>query len=76
MPLNELRHSIATVVAVLYTAGLPAWRLGHHIYLPGRSLMDHPRMHTGAPAMSILGLGLCSLADWLHRRLCPWQLLR
>jgi ABC-type nitrate/sulfonate/bicarbonate transport system permease component len=24
-------------------------------------------------AMSLLGLGLYLLVDWLQRRLCPWQ---
>jgi NitT/TauT family transport system permease protein len=30
-------------------------------------------MFAGVIAMSLLGLGLYLLVDWLQRRLCPWQ---
>lgn len=73
--LTALRQSIGTAVAVLYVAELFATRqgLGYYIYLHGSTLFDYPKMYAGIIAMSILGLGLYFLADWLHRRLCPWQ---
>jgi NitT/TauT family transport system permease protein len=73
--LTALRQSIGTAVAVLYVAELFATRLGlgYYIYLHGSTLFDYPKMYAGIIAMSILGLGLYFFADWLHRRLCPWQ---
>ncbi len=73
--LTALRQSIGTAVAVLYVAELFATRrgLGYYIYLHGSTLFDYPRMYAGVLAMSLLGLGLYFLVDWLHHRLCPWQ---
>lgn len=73
--LTALRQSIGTAVAVLYVAELFATQrgLGYYIYLNGSTLLDYPKMYAGVLAMSLLGLGLYFLADWLHQRLCPWQ---
>ncbi len=73
--LTALRQSIGTAVAVLYVAELFATQhgLGYYIYLHGSTLFDYPRMYAGVVAMSLLGLGLYFGADWLQRRLCPWQ---
>jgi ABC-type nitrate/sulfonate/bicarbonate transport system permease component len=73
--LTAIRQSIGTAVAVLYVAELFATRkgLGYYIYLHGSTLFDYPKMYAGVISMSILGLGLYFLTDWLHRKLCPWQ---
>lgn len=73
--LTGLRQSIGTAVAVLYVAELFATQhgLGYYIYLHGSTLFDYPKMYAGIVAMSLLGLGLYFIVDWLHRRLCPWQ---
>lgn len=73
--LTAIRQSIGTAVAVLYVAELFATRqgLGYYIYLHGSTLFDYPKMYAGVLSMSILGLGLYFLTDWLHRKLCPWQ---
>ncbi len=73
--LTALRQSIGTAVAVLYVAELFAtnFGLGYYIYLNGSTLLNYPKMYAGVLAMSLLGLGLYFLTDWLHQRLCPWQ---
>lgn len=73
--LTAVRQSIGTAVAVLYIVELIATTrgLGYYIYLYGTTLYDYPKMYAGVLAMSLLGLGLYFAADWLHRRLCPWQ---
>ncbi|HEX9680066.1 MAG TPA: ABC transporter permease, partial [Anaerolineales bacterium] len=69
--LTGLRQSIGTAVAVLYVAELFATQrgLGYYIYLHGSTLFDYPKMYAGIVAMSLLGLGLYFIVDWLHRRL-------
>jgi NitT/TauT family transport system permease protein len=73
--LTAVRQSIGTAVAVLYVVELVATTrgLGYYIYIYGSTLFDYTKMYAGILAMSLLGLGLYFLADWLHRRLCPWQ---
>lgn len=73
--LTAVRQSIGTAVAVLYVVELVATQrgLGYYIYIHGSTLFDYPKMYAGVVAMSILGLGLYFAADFLHRRLCPWQ---
>ena len=73
--LTAVRQSIGTAVAVLYVVELVATQrgLGYYIYIHGSTLFDYPKMYAGVVAMSVLGLGLYFAADWLHRRLCPWQ---
>lgn len=73
--LTAVRQSIGTAVAVLYIVELIATTrgLGYYIYLHGTTLYDYPKMYAGVVAMSLLGLGLYFAADWLHRKLCPWQ---
>ncbi len=73
--LTAVRQSIGTAVAVLYIVELIATThgLGYYIYLYGTTLYDYPKMYAGVLAMSLLGLGLYFAADWLHRKLCPWQ---
>jgi ABC-type nitrate/sulfonate/bicarbonate transport system permease component len=73
--LTALRQSIGTAVAVLYVAELFATNLGlgYYIYYNGSTALNYPKMYAGVLAMSLLGLGLYFVADWLHQRLCPWQ---
>ncbi|MGA9532477.1 MAG: ABC transporter permease [Anaerolineales bacterium] len=73
--LTALRQSIGTAVAVLYVAELFATNLGlgYYIYFNGSTALNYPKMYAGVLAMSLLGLGLYFIADWLHQRLCPWQ---
>ena len=73
--LTALRQSIGTAVAVLYITELFATKygLGYYIYYNGSTLFDYPAMYAGVIAMSLLGLGMYFLVDWLERWLCPWK---
>ncbi len=74
--LTALRQSIGTAVAVLYIAEVFATRrgLGYYIFFQGSTLLNYPAMYAGILAMSLLGLALYFLVDWLEKRLCAWQL--
>jgi ABC-type nitrate/sulfonate/bicarbonate transport system permease component len=73
--LTALRQSIGTAVAVLYVAELFAtrWGLGYYIYFQGSTLLNYPAMYAGILLMSLMGLGLYFLVDWLEKKLCKWQ---
>ena len=73
--LTALRQSVGTAVAVLYVAELFATRLGlgYYIYLQGSTLVNYPAMYAGVLAMSLLGLSLYFVVDWLEKRFCRWQ---
>lgn len=73
--LTALRQSVGTAVAVLYIAELFATQkgLGYYIYINGSTLFNYPAMYAGVVAMSVLGLGLYFVVDWLERRFCNWQ---
>jgi NitT/TauT family transport system permease protein len=73
--LTALRQSVGTAVAVLYVAELFATQrgLGYYIYFQGSTLFNYPAMYAGIVAMSLLGLGLYFLVDWLEKRLCRWN---
>ncbi|HEX7974543.1 MAG TPA: ABC transporter permease [Anaerolineales bacterium] len=73
--LTALRQSVGTSVAVLYVAELFATQkgLGYYIYLNGSTLFNYPAMYAGIVALSLMGLGLYFLVDWLERRVAPWQ---
>lgn len=73
--LTALRQSVGTAVAVLYVAELFATRrgLGYYIYLNGSTLFNYPAMYAGVIAMSLLGLALYFMVDWLEGRLVRWQ---
>lgn len=76
--LTALRQSIGTAVAVLYVAEVLATRLGlgYYIYFQGSTLLNYPAMYAGIVAMSLLGLSLYLLVDWLEKCLCAWQVRR
>ena len=73
--LTALRQSVGTAVAVLYIAELFATRkgLGYYIYYNGSTLLNYPAMYAGVLAMSLLGLGLYFMVDWMEKWLCPWK---
>lgn len=73
--LTALRQSVGTAVAVLYVAELFATRLGlgYYIYLNGSTLFNYRAMYAGILAMSLLGLGLYFLVDWLERVATPYR---
>ncbi len=73
MPLSNLRQSIPLALAFLCRTRLLTKRLG--LRWP-TLLMDYPNMRAGLLAMSTFGLASCSPVDWLHCRLCRWQLRR
>ncbi len=72
--LTALRQSIGTAVAVLYVAESFATNrgLGYFIAYNGYTLLDYPVMYAGVVSLSILGLGLYFITDWLEKHLCPW----
>lgn len=72
--LTALRQSIGTAVAVLYVVEFFATTvgLGYYISLQGSTLVNYRAMYAGIVAMSLLGLGLYFLVDWLEKKLCPW----
>jgi len=73
--LTALRQSIGTAVAVLYITELSATKygLGYYIYYKGSTLLDYPAMYAGVIAMSLLGLGMYFMVDWLERKWCKWK---
>lgn len=75
--LTGVRQSIGTAVAVLYIAELFATQrgLGYYISLNGSTLFNYPAMYAGVVALSMLGLGLYFLVDWIERRYCPWKFI-
>jgi ABC-type nitrate/sulfonate/bicarbonate transport system permease component len=73
--LTALRQSIGTAVAVLYVTELFATKygLGYYIYYQGSTLFNYPAMYAGVIAMSLLGLGMYFVVDWLEHKLCRWK---
>jgi len=73
--LTALRQSIGTAVAVLYVVEFFATNLGlgYYIAFQGSTLLNYPAMYAGIVMMSLLGLSLYFLVDWLEKTLCRWQ---
>ena len=72
--LTAIRLSIGTAVAVLFftesfatTAGL-----GYYVIVDTFSRLAYPEMYAGVVAMSILGLLLYFVVDYLERAFCPY----
>ncbi len=72
--LTAIRLSIGTAVAVLFftesfatTAGL-----GYYVIVDTFSRLAYPEMYAGVIAMSLLGLVLYFVVDYLERALCPY----
>ena len=75
--LTALRISIGIAVSVLFLAESFATTsgLGYYIMVESWSRVAYREMYAGVVAMSLLGLALYYLADWLERRLAPWLFL-
>jgi NitT/TauT family transport system permease protein len=76
--LTAIRLSIGTAVAVLFftesfatTAGL-----GYYVIVDTFSRLAYPEMYAGVVAMSLLGLVLYFVVDYLERALCPYLFAR
>jgi ABC-type nitrate/sulfonate/bicarbonate transport system permease component len=74
---TALRLSVGTAVAVLFftesfatTSGL-----GYYILIQSWGRVAYPQMYAGVVALSLLGLLLYYLTDWLEQRLAPWRFL-
>jgi NitT/TauT family transport system permease protein len=75
--LTSLRLSVGTAVAVLFLAESFATTdgLGYFIMVESWSRVAYVQMYAGVVAMSLLGLALYYLTDWIERRLAPWLFL-
>jgi NitT/TauT family transport system permease protein len=75
--LTGLKLGASTAVAVLFFAESFATRagLGYYIFVDSWGRLAYTEMYAGVLAMSLLGLLLYSLFEWLERRLCPYLYL-
>lgn len=73
--LTALRQSVGTAVAVLYVAESFATQkgLGYYIIFNQSTRLDYPAMYAGIIVMSLLGLGLYFMVDWLEKKFAPWM---
>ena len=73
--ITALRVSIGTAIAVLFIAETYATNsgLGYYIVVDSWGALRYTDMYAGVLAMSLLGLALYFLVDWLDRRLCRWR---
>jgi len=73
--ITALRVSVGTAIAVLFIAETYATNsgLGYYIVVQSWGALRYTDMYAGVLAMSLLGLALYFLVDWLDRRLCPWR---
>ncbi len=72
--LAALRIGVGTALAVLFFAENYGTRYGIGYYIMDRWMrFRYAEMFAGIIALSILGLGLFALVDWLEKRLCPWR---
>lgn len=76
--LTALRVSIGTAVAVLFITETFATTsgLGYYIMNDSWQRLAYAEMYAGVVAMSLLGLLLYFVVDWLERRLAPWLFLK
>jgi ABC-type nitrate/sulfonate/bicarbonate transport system permease component len=75
--LTALRLSVGTAIAVLFFAESFATTsgLGYYILIQSWGRVAYAEMYAGVVAMSILGLTLYYLTDWLEKRLAPWKFM-
>ena len=75
--LTGLKLGASTAVAVLFFAESFATRagLGYYIFVDSWGRLAYTEMYAGVLAMSLLGLLMYSLFEWLERRLCPYLYL-
>jgi ABC-type nitrate/sulfonate/bicarbonate transport system permease component len=75
--LTALRVSIGIAIAVLFFAESFATTSGLGYYIMASwGRLAYPEMYAGVVALSVLGLLLYFLVDWLEQRLAPWNVLR
>jgi NitT/TauT family transport system permease protein len=76
--LTALRVSVGTAIAVLFFAESFATTagLGYYILIQSWGRVAYKEMYAGVVAMSILGLTLYYLTDWLEQRLAPWKYIQ
>lgn len=72
--LTAIRLSIGTAVAVLFFTESFATNagLGYYVIVDTFQRVAYPEMYAGIVAMSILGLLLYFIVDYLERALCPY----
>ncbi len=72
--LTSIRLSIGTAVAVLFFAETFATTsgLGYYVVADTFQRIAFPEMYAGIVAMSVLGLLLYFVVDFLERKLCPY----
>ena len=70
---TSIRISLGTAISVLFfTESFATFQgLGYYIF-DAWSRVDYPEMFAGIIGMSLLGLLLFMLVDFLQRLLCPW----
>ncbi len=73
--ITALRVSVGTAIAVLFIAETYATNtgLGYYIVVESWGALRYADMYAGVLAMSLLGLALYFVVDWLDHRLCPWR---
>ena len=72
--LTAIRLSIGTAVAVLFFTESFATSagLGYYVIVDPFSRLAYPEMYAGVVAMSVMGLMLYFVVDYLERALCPY----
>ncbi|MBI5033495.1 MAG: ABC transporter permease [Chloroflexi bacterium] len=72
--LTSIRLSIGTAVAVLFFTESFATNagLGYYVIVDTFQRIAYPEMYAGVVAMSVLGLILYFVVDYLERTLCPY----
>lgn len=72
--LTAIRLSIGTAIAVLFFTESFATNagLGYYVIIDTFSRVAYPEMYAGVVAMSLLGLALYFVVDYLERAWCPY----
>ncbi|MDU4962329.1 MAG: ABC transporter permease [Sporomusaceae bacterium] len=72
--LTSLRIAMATAVSVLFFTETFGTEYGMGFFIIDAWMrVDYPEMYAGILVLSLLGLSLFSLIDWLEKKLCRWQ---
>jgi NitT/TauT family transport system permease protein len=76
--LTAIRVSIGTAIAVLFFTESFATNagLGYYVIVDTFQRIAFPEMYAGVVAMSILGLVLYFVVDYLERKLCPYLFVK
>lgn len=76
--LTSVRLSIGTAIAVLFFTESFATNagLGYYVIVDTFSRIAYPEMYAGVVAMSVLGLVLYFVVDWLERAWCPYLFVK